>query len=60
MGYKNIKNAIKLKPEFMKYINIINGRDKEEKNLDLDSINLLLENHTVDMVYDFMPRYLEL
>lgn len=60
MKYKNIERAIKLKPEFIMYINIINGRNKEERELDLKSINFLLENHTVDMVYDFLPRYLEL
>lgn len=60
MIYKNIERAIKLKPEFMEYINIINGGEEQERNLDLNSINLLLENHSIDMVYDFMPRYLEL
>ena len=60
MIYKNIERAIKLKPEFMEYINIINGGEEQERNLDLNSIDLLLENHSIDMVYDFMPRYLEL
>ena len=60
MIYKNIERAIKLKPEFMEYINIINGGEEQERNLNLNSINLLLENHSIDMVYDFMPRYLEL
>lgn len=60
MKYKNIEKAIKLKPEFIMYINIINERNEKERELDLKSINFLLETHTIDMVYKFLPRYLEL
>lgn len=60
MKYKNIERAIKIKPEFIKYINIINGRKEEERNIDLRSIEFLLESHNIDMVYEFLPKYLEL
>lgn len=60
MRYKNIEKAIKQQPELQKYVNIIEGRSIEEQKIDFWSIEKLLDNHDIEDVLRFLPKYLTL
>ena len=60
MRYKNIEDAIKQQPELEKYVNIIEGRSIEEQKIDFWAVERLLDNHDIEDVLRFLPKYLTL
>jgi hypothetical protein len=55
--FPHIRKAIEVKPDFEKYIKIIE-KESQMVATDLTSLEFILVHHTIEQTYEFMPRFI--